>query len=254
MTTTPTFKAPRWLIPLAIVGGILLIIVLPLIGTYNSLVDKETRVDQTFADLDVQLQRRFDLIPNLVNAVQATLTQEQQVFRDIANARSRYAGTGDPEQKVEAANQLEGALSRLLVIVESYPQLRSTEAVQNFMTQLEGTENRVAQARREYNEAVTDYNRSIRRFPRNLIAGLFGFDKKPLFSAAPAERDAPRSTSTRRRPSRPRPPRPPPPSPGEPGRPRRHRHGGGGRAGRARHVVSGVRQGSAVPEVHRAGG
>jgi LemA protein len=190
-TSTTPRSLPRWLIPLAIVGGVLLVIVLPLIGTYNSLVDKDTRVDQEFSNLDAQLQRRYDLVPNLVNATQATLTQEQTVFRDIANARARYSGARSPEDKVGAANDLEGAISRLLVIVENYPQLRSSDTVRDLMTQLEGTENRIAQSRREYNGVVTDYNRSIRRFPRNLLAGMFGFDKKPLFEAAPVSREAP---------------------------------------------------------------
>jgi len=191
-TAPPRFKAPRWLIPLVAVGVVLLIIVLPLVGTYNSLVNKDTAVDQAFADLNVQLQRRYDLVPNLVAAVKGALNQEQAVFGEIARARQNYAGKAPPDQKVAAANQLEGAISRLLVIVENYPQLQSNKNIQDLMVQLEGTENRVAQARRDYNGVVTDYNRSIRRFPRNLIAGMFGFDKRPLFQLQqPAAAQAP---------------------------------------------------------------
>ena len=191
-TATPRFNAPRWLIPLAAVGVILLVIVLPLVGTYNSLVNKDTAVDQAFADLNVQLQRRYDLVPQLVASVKGALNQEQAVFGEIAKARENYAGKASPDQKVAAANQLESAISRLLVIVENYPQLQSNKNIQDLMTALEGTENRVAQARREYNVVVTDYNRSIRRFPRNLIAGMFGFDKRPLFELQqPAAAQAP---------------------------------------------------------------
>ena len=190
--STPSFQRPRWLIPLAVIGIILLVIVLPLTRTYNSLVNKDTAVDQGFADLNVQLQRRYDLIPNLSNAVKAALNQEQTVFKEIADARTKYGGTASNDQKVGAANQLESALSRLLVIVEQYPQLQSNQTIQGLMTQVEGTENRVAQARRDYNGVVTDYNRSIRRFPRSLIAGMFGFDKRPLFNlSTPAAGAAP---------------------------------------------------------------
>lgn len=182
---------PRWLVPVAVVVGLLLLIVLPLVGTYNGMVDKETAVDQSFADLDTQLQRRNDLVPNLVNAVRAALNQEQAVFGEIARARANYAGARTPEDKNAAAGEVTSALARLLVIVESYPQLRSNENIRDLQVQIEGTENRIAQARRDYNGVVTDYNRSIRRFPRGLLAGMFGFDKRPLFSAEVEARNAP---------------------------------------------------------------
>ncbi len=181
----------KWLIPVAIIGGLLLVIVLPLIGSYNGLVERDARVDQSFADLDTQLQRRNDLIPNLVSAVRAALKQEQAVFVEIARARSRYGGANTIDDKAEANNDLQSALSRLLVIVENNPTLRSNDNIQDLMTQLEGTENRVAQARREYNGITTDFNVFVRRFPRSIIAGLFGFDPKPLFEATPEDREAP---------------------------------------------------------------
>ena len=190
-TAPPRMNVPRWLIPLVAVGVVLLIVVLPLVGTYNSLVQKDAAVDKAFADLDVQLQRRYDLVPNLVAAVKGALNQEQAVFGEIARARQNYAGARSPDDKVAAANQLEGAIGRLLVIVENYPQLKSNQNIQDLMVQLEGTENRIAQARRDYNAVVTDYNVSIRRFPRSLIAGMFGFDKRPLFVAQPAAAQAP---------------------------------------------------------------
>lgn len=181
----------KWLIPVVIIGVILLLVVAPLIGSYNSLVQKEATVDQSFADLDTQLQRRNDLVPNLVSAVRAALKQEQAVFGEIARARQGYAGAQTPEQKADADSSMSNALSRLLVIVESYPQLQSNRNIQDLMTQIEGTENRIVQARRDYNATATDYNVTIRRFPRSLIAGMFGFDKKPLFTAAPASRENP---------------------------------------------------------------
>lgn len=182
---------PRWLIPVIVLGAILLLLVFPLVSSYNGLVDKETAVDQSFADLDTQLQRRNDLIPNLVAAVQGILGQEQAVFGELARARQGYAGARTQEDKIEAAEQIDAGIGRLLVIVESYPQLQSAGNVQDLQVQLEGTENRIAQARRDYNGSVTDYNRSVRRFPRSLVAGVFGFDKKPLFEATPESRTPP---------------------------------------------------------------
>jgi LemA protein len=182
---------PRWLVPVIVVVAVLLVIVLPVIGSYNGLVDKDTAVDNSFADLDSQLQRRNDLIPNLVSSVKAALNQEQAVFGELARARQNYAGASSEKDKLAAANDISSGIGRLLVIVENYPQLRSNENIQDLMTQLEGTENRVQQARRDYNAVTTDYNRSIRRFPRSIFAGIFGFDKRPLFTAPPAAREAP---------------------------------------------------------------
>lgn len=182
---------PRWLIPVAIIAGIVLLLVLPLVGVYNGMVDKETQVDQSFADLDAQYQRRADLIPNLSATVDAALEQEQEVFGELARARANYAGASSDSERLEATNQLEQGLGRLLVVVENYPELRSNERIGDLMVQLEGTENRVAQSRRDYNETVTDYNRSIRRFPRGILAGMFGFEKRALFNAEPADREAP---------------------------------------------------------------
>lgn len=159
------------------------VILLMFITSYNGLVNKETRVDQTSADLEVQLQRRFDLIPNLVSAVQGAMAQEKDIFTQLAEARSNYAGASSSDDRIAAAGQLESALSRLLVIVENYPELTSLQNVRDLQVQLEGTENRVAQARRDYNEATTSFNRAVRAFPRSIVAGLFGFDKRELFTA-----------------------------------------------------------------------
>lgn len=191
-TTTKSRNLPKWAIPLGIALGVLLLVIAPLISSRNRLVDKDEAVNQQYGQVDVQLQRRFDLIPNLVNATQAVLTQEQKVFGDIANARTKYGSAQSADAKAEASNELQSSLSRLLVIVENYPQLQSNQTVQNLMTGLEGTENRIAQERRTYNEVVTDYNRSIRRFPTSIVAGMSGFDRRPLLVTPTASREAPK--------------------------------------------------------------
>ena len=180
-TTNPAQQ--KW-VKLGVIGGVILLLVFMLIGSYNGLVDKDTKVDQSVADLEVQLQRRFDLIPNLVKAVEAGMTQEQEIIKAVTDARTKYGSAASANDKVEAGVQLETALSRLLVVIENYPQVASLQNVRDLQVQLEGTENRIAQARRTYNEDATDYNRAIRRFPRSIIAGMFGFDKRTLFEAA----------------------------------------------------------------------
>lgn len=195
MTDTFGFTPRRragWLLPLIIGGAVLLIVALPLVGSYNGLVSKDQAVDAAFADIDTQLQRRNDLIPNLSDAVRSAIGQEQAVFGEIAQARTRYGGATTPDQKVAASNQLDGALSRLLVVIEQYPQLQSNGNIRSLMDELAGTENRIAQARRDYNLTVNDYNTSVRRFPRSLVAGIFGFDKRPLFKATPGSDVPPR--------------------------------------------------------------
>ncbi|HVT65721.1 MAG TPA: LemA family protein [Mycobacteriales bacterium] len=178
-------RRPRWLVPLIVVVAIGLVVVLPIVSSYNSLVDKDQAVDTQFANVDVQMQRRLDLIPNLSNSVKAALGQERAVFGEIAQARTQYGNAQNVDDKVAASNQLESALSRLLVIVEQYPKLESSERIHDLMVELEGTENRIAQERRDYNLAVNEYNRSIRHFPGSMVAGIFGFDKRLPFAAAP---------------------------------------------------------------------
>jgi len=177
-----------------LIGGVAAVVVifLAVISSYNGLVNKETRVDQASAGLEVQLQRRFDLIPNLVSAVEGAMTQERTIFAALAEARSKYAGATSSNDKIAAASQVESALGRLLVVVENYPTLTSTENVRDLQVQLEGTENRVAQARRDYNEFATAFNRAIRTFPRSIISGFSGFDKRALYVADPASQTAPK--------------------------------------------------------------
>jgi LemA protein len=181
----------KWFKPVLGIGGAIVLLLIMVVSSYNGLVDREAKVDQTVADLEVQLQRRFDLIPNLVNAVKGALTQEQTIIGQVTEARTKYAGAATNDDKIAAANQLEGALSRLLVVVESYPQVASLQNVRDLQVQLEGTENRVAQARRTYNESATNFNAAVRRFPRSIIAATFGFDKRVLFTATPGADTAP---------------------------------------------------------------
>lgn len=160
-------------------------------SNYNKLVTTDEVVSTNWAQVETQLQRRFDLIPNLVEATKGMMTQEQEVFGRIAEARENLAGAGTVNQRVEASGQLESALSRLLVVMENYPNLRSSEAVQNLMTQLEGTENRVSVARQRFNEAVQEFNLKVRRVPSNIFAKIFGFDEKEKFESVEGASEAP---------------------------------------------------------------
>ncbi len=152
-------------------------------GSYNRLISAEENVNNKWAQVETQYQRRFDLIPNLVESVKGAMEQEQEVFGEIAEARTRYAGAETVDEKVKAAGEVESALARLLVIMENYPELKSIEAVQTLMAQLEGTENRISVERKRYNDAVKSYNLLTKRLPTNLIARLFGFEEKPYFES-----------------------------------------------------------------------
>ncbi len=172
--------------------GVAFILAIWLIGAFNGFVGKEESVKTAWSQVETQYQRRLDLIPNLVESVKGVMTQEQEVFGKIAEARTRYASGATPEQKVAAANQMESALARLLVVMENYPQLRSTETVQSLMAQLEGTENRITVARERYNESVEGFNVMVRRFPGNILAAVFGFEGKTRFEAAEGAENAPK--------------------------------------------------------------
>lgn len=173
-----------------IVGG--LILGSFFVGKYNTMITAQKDIENQQAQVEVQLQRRFDLIPNLVESVKGIMDQEEDIFVQIAEARTKYgsAEAGSPE-KIEAANELEGTLSRLLVIMENYPELKSNQSVTALMDELAGTENRIAVERRRYNELVTTYNKMIVTFPDNLIAQMFGFTEKPLFEAVEGAEETP---------------------------------------------------------------
>lgn len=163
------------------------------IGRRNEMVRKNETVKQTWSQVDVVLQRRADLIPNLVETVKGIAAQEQAVFGDIAAARAALIGARSPQERIAANNRLDSALGRLLVVVENYPQLRSNENFLRLQDELAGTENRIAVERRRYNEAIQDYNTYIGLFPNNIIAGLSGFARNDAyFEATEASRTAPK--------------------------------------------------------------
>lgn len=182
----------KWMKISLIIVAILAILGIPIISSYNKLVTLDTEVINSQANIDTQLQRRSDLIPNLVNTVKGYASQEKDIFTDIANARSKLAGATNVNEQANADSDLSNALSRLLVVVERYPDLKSNQNFKDLTVQLEGTENRIAIARQDYNKAVTTYNTRIRRFPTNITASLFGFDEKPLYKASEGAENVPK--------------------------------------------------------------
>ncbi len=161
-------------------------------GTYNRLVTYDEEVQEAWAQVETQLQRRLDLIPNLVETVKGFAAQEKEVFIKVTEARSRVAGAGNIPDKIKANNQLSSALSRLLVVVERYPELKSNQNFIRLQDELAGTENRISVARRRYNEAVKRYNVATRKFPSNLIAKAFDFEKAEFFEAPEAAKEPPK--------------------------------------------------------------
>jgi LemA protein len=159
----------------------------------NEMVRKRETVNASWSQVDVVLQRRADLVPNLVETVKGFAAQEQTVFRDIANARAALLGARSPQERIAANGQLDNALGRLLVVVENYPQLRSNENFLRLQDELAGTENRIAVERRRYNETVQDYNTYISLFPNNVVARLSGFTRNDAyFKAEEGSRQAPK--------------------------------------------------------------
>jgi LemA protein len=174
-------------------GLIIALVALPLTGcSYNTFVSEEEAIKTQWAQVENQLQRRNDLIPNLVETVRGYATHEESVFKDIADSRSRLLGAKSPEDTIAAANQQTSALGRLLAVSEAYPQLRANEQFNRLMDELSGTENRIAVERMRYNEAVQKYNTDRRRFPANMTAKLFGFKEYPLFQAPPEAKQVPK--------------------------------------------------------------
>ena len=160
---------------LIIIGVTAIIIISAFISTYNSVVSKHETITAKWAQVDNQLQRRNDLIPNLVNTVKGYAAHEKGVFEAVTNARSQWAKAGTIEEKVKAAGSLDSALSRLLFVAENYPDLKANDTFLKLMDELSGTENRIAVERMRYNEAVRDYNVTVRMFPGNIIAGFYGY-------------------------------------------------------------------------------
>jgi LemA protein len=190
----------KWLVP-GIIGGVLLVLVLMIAGSYNGLVTKREQVRSTFANVQTQYQRRADLVPNLVSTVKGAANFEQETLTQVTEARAKATSISiDPskatpqqlQQYQQSQGELSQALGRLLAVTENYPQLQATKNFQDLQVQLEGTENRIAVARRDYNEVLRDYNTRTNRFPSNITAGLFGFEEFPYFESAPGSQNAPK--------------------------------------------------------------
>ena len=175
-----------------IVIGIMVLIGLLVMGigisVYNGIVTKNETITAKWAQVESQLQRRLDLIPNLVNTVKGYASHEKTVFEDVTKARSAWSGASTVDDKVKAATQMDSAISRLLLVVENYPQLKADQTFLQLMDELSGTENRIAVERMRYNESVRDFNVTVRRFPSNIVAGMFGY--KPATEYFKAEEKA----------------------------------------------------------------
>ena len=180
---------------LIVIGIVVLIILIGFSyfkGTYNTLVTMDEGVKAAWAQVENQLQRRYDLIPNYVETVKGYAAHEKEVFVKVTEARSRVGGAKGIEEKIQANNQLSSALARLLVVVERYPDLKANTNFIRLQDELAGTENRIAVERRRFNEAVRVYNTKIRTFPTNILAGMFGFEKAAFFEVPKERQEAPK--------------------------------------------------------------
>lgn len=176
---------------LLVVVGVILILVMSMVGSYNGLVSKKEAVTQKYSDLDTTLQRRADLIPNLVSTVKGFVAHENEVIDKVTEARQNLLGANSIEDKQKANDELSKSLQALMVVVENYPDLKSSENFLNLQTELAGTENRIAVARRDYNDAVKNYNSAIKKFPTNVLAGMFGFNEEKYFEASEKAQEVP---------------------------------------------------------------
>ena len=167
----------KWVVIIGIIG----IIALWAVSKYNFFINTGEQITAQWAQVENQYQRRFDLIPNIVNTVKGVAKQEKDVFGAIADARSRYAGATNSDQKAQAASQVESALSRLLVITENYPVLQSSQAYRDLIVSLEGTENRISVERQKYNDTVRIFNTGVKRFPSSILAKIFGVTERAYF-------------------------------------------------------------------------
>ena len=189
--------APSWLqqnMKLIVLGGIIVVLALGLVGMYNTFVGMNEDVTKQWQNVEVQYQRRVDLVPNLVSTVSSYARLEASVLQNITAMRSQWASaraSGDQASALQAAQGLDGAISRLLLVAENYPELKSGALYQDLMAQLEGTENRISVERTRYNDAVRAFNVAVKSFPGVMFAGMFGFKERGFFEAVPGSEIAP---------------------------------------------------------------
>lgn len=179
------------IIAILVVLALIAIPVISMVGSYNTLVSMDEDVNGKWAQVENVLKRRADLIPNLVSTVQGFADQESDVLLGVTEARSKIQSAGSPSEYADANDELSGALSRLNVVVESYPELKSNENFIRLQDELAGTENRISVERGRYNEAVQQYNAKIRRFPTKIVAGIFGFGQKEYFEVSESDMENP---------------------------------------------------------------
>jgi LemA protein len=177
--------------PLYVVIGVLVLLLVWLWIGYNGLIGAQQSVQNAWAQVETDYQRRLDLIPNVISTVKGSASFEQSTLLAVTQARTQWLSAGSINDKVAAAKNVDSALSHLLVTVEAYPQLQSTQAFRDLITELEGTENRISVSRRDFNNAVQDYNIRVMRFPTNLLAHMFGFSEYQFFQAQPEAAKAP---------------------------------------------------------------
>lgn len=170
---------------------VIILIIASLVGSYNGLVSKKENVATQSSNLDVMLQRRADLIPNLVNTVKGYTTHETEIINSITDARAKLVGSSNLQEKAKANDELTSALNALMVVVENYPDLKSSQNFIQLSDELAGTENRIATARRDYNESVKTYNTSIKTFPTNIIASMFNFEQSGYIEVTEAGKQVP---------------------------------------------------------------
>lgn len=181
----------KLLAPIIIIIAVIALIAAMLVPRYNKLVSMDEQVDSKYAQVENQLQRRVDLIPNLVNTVKGYAKHEESIMKSIADSRARLASAKTPQDQANANDELTGNLNRLLVISEKYPDLKADKNYRQLMDELAGTENRLAVAREDYNEGVKEYNGLVRKFPGSLVAGMFNFNKREYFKASANAQNAP---------------------------------------------------------------